>query len=318
MGDEVIFSPVQAENRWGRAASLVVPLVVSLRPWQWAKNSVVLLPLVFTIDQDLRGRDFDSAMDLAGRALAGFAVFCIMSSSVYLINDILDRRRDIAHPKKRHRPIPSGALSVRVAFWTAVAFALLSLTAALALNTEFGIITGLYFAMNLSYSVYFKRVVILDLLLVAGGYVVRLAAGTLLLETATSPWLYTTIGLGALVIVLSKRRSEVLGAGEGASAQRPVLNEYPLKLLQRLPVITGIGMLLVYALYVSEADTLPADRSMFLTIPFVVFSLFRYLHLAGARNEGESPELIILKDPPLLLAILLWMVTGVSILTLNR
>ena len=222
MGDEVIFSPVQAENRWGRAASLVVPLVVSLRPWQWAKNSVVLLPLVFTIDQDLRGRDFDSALDLAGRALAGFAVFCIMSSSVYLINDILDRRRDIIHPKKRNRPIPSGALSVRVAFWTAVTFALLSLTAAMALNSGFGIITGLYFVMNLSYSVYFKRVVVLDLLLVAGGYVVRLAAGTLLLETATSPWLYTTIGLGALVIVLSKRRSEVLGAGERASAQRPV------------------------------------------------------------------------------------------------
>lgn len=318
MGDEIVFSPVRDENRWGRVASLVMPLVVSLRPWQWAKNSVVLLPLVFTVDQVMRGRDFNSALDLAGRALAGVAVFCILSSSIYLINDILDRQRDIAHPKKRHRPIPSGALSVRVAFWTAATLAFLSLTAAMALNSEFGIITGLYLAMNLSYSVYFKRVVVLDLLLVAGGYVVRLAAGSLLLDIATSPWLYMTIGLGALVIVLSKRRSEVLEAGERASAQRPVLNEYPPKLLQRLPAIAGIGMLLAYAVYVSEADTLPADRSMFLTIPFVVFSLFRYLHLAGARSEGESPELIILKDRPLLLAILFWMVTGVSILALNR
>jgi 4-hydroxybenzoate polyprenyltransferase len=299
---------------------MVLPLVVSLRPWQWVKNGVLLMPFIFSVNSAWRPGDTALVLSLLKSSLAGLAVFCLVSGAVYLVNDVVDRRGDRAHPKKSRRPIASGALPVAVALAAAVVLAGLGLAWSLLLHPGFAAIIVGYVGLNVGYSVHLKKVVILDVMIVASGYVLRMAAGSVLLGIPTSPWLYMTLGLGALFIALGKRESEVLLAGAGASGQRRVLGSYTPELLRLLLGVTTTGTLLTYGLFLfnAEATTLPSNHSMFLTFPMVIFGLFRYLYLIEVAEGAESPELIILKDPPLVLALLSWGITGLVVLLLNR
>ncbi len=297
---------------------LLVPLVLSLRPWQWMKNGVVLLPLVFSVNTVWRPGDVAHAAGLFQTALAGFAVFCLVSGAVYLVNDVADREGDRAHARRSRRPVASGALSARAALIAAALLMAAGGAWSVLLDAAFALNIAVYAALNLGYSLGLKRVVLLDVMIVAGGYVLRMVAGSVLLGVPTSPWLYMTLGLGALFMVLGKRESETLLAGEGAPRQRAVLGSYSSDLLRLLLGITATGTLLAYGLYIFTSETMPANESMFLTLPLVIFGLFRYLYLIEVEEGAESPELIILKDRPMVLAILSWAIAGVVILLLDR
>ncbi|HUC42480.1 MAG TPA: decaprenyl-phosphate phosphoribosyltransferase [Candidatus Sulfotelmatobacter sp.] len=271
----------------------------ALRPRQWVKNVFVLAALVFA------GRLHDPAAVL--RALAAFGVFCLLSSSVYLFNDIRDRDADRAHPKKRHRAIASGELAPGVAAGASVLLAIAALVAAFALTPRLGGVAAAYFVLNLAYSFGLKRVVILDVMLVAAGFLLRAWAGAAVLDVAISHWLVLCTGLLALFLGFVKRRQELQALG-GTEATRAILKEYSLEYLdQMIAVVTG-ATVVAYALYAFSPEVAQklGTRTIGLTIPFVVFGIFRYLYLVHQRGEGENPTALVLSDPPLVVDILLW------------
>ena len=296
------------------AYKLARGIVLSMRPVQWTKSLMLFLPLAFSWSLDETG----PAGELFLRALAGAAIFCVLSGAVYIINDIFDRERDREHPRKRGRPIASGELPVGAAQTTAVLMLALALAGSFLLEPSFGIVSVAFLAMSLGYSAFLKRLIILDVMMVSSGYLLRVVAGALIIDVTASPWLYTTIGLGALFIALSKRHSELVAAGRNAENQRAVLGQYSQPFLSQLISITSTSTLVAYALYTFEAGTVPENHSMMLTVPFVVFGLFRYLHLVNQTNEAETPEKLIIHDMPLIIDILLWATTAMIVLVLNR
>ena len=172
--------------------------------------------------------------------------------------------------------------------------------------------------MNLGYSSFLKRMIILDVMVVSAGYLLRVVAGALIIDVTVSPWLYLTIGLGALFIALGKRYSELRAAGSNAASQRSVLGQYTREFLGQLIGISSTATLVAYALYTFTASNVPNNHSMMLTVPFVVFGLFRYLYLINQTNEAESPELVIIKDKPLVIDILMWAATAITVLAVTR
>ena len=300
-----------------RAIGIARGTVISMRPVQWTKNLLVFLPLAFSWSLEETG----PAGELVLRALAGGLIFCVLSGAVYIINDMLDQQGDRAHPRKRMRPIASGELPLAVAGTTAGLLLAVSLAGSFLMGTGFGIVTAVFLAMNLGYSSYLKNIIIVDVMIVGAGYLLRTVAGALIIDVDPSPWLYTTIGLGALFIVLGKRYSELRAAGSNAANQREVLDQYSQTFLSQTLGMTGTATLVGYALYTFTTDTasnVPANHSMMLTLPFVVFGLFRYLYIVNHTNEAESPELVMLRDKPLVIAVLLWVATAMTVLLLNR
>ena len=297
---------------------LAAALLRSMRPIQWTKSLVVFLPLAFSIDERWDPKDAGLVGELVLMAAAGVLVFSALSGAVYIVNDVFDKSRDAVHPRKRHRPIASGAVPPAAALAAAVLVMAASVAGGFLLDTGFGIVGAVFLVMNLGYSSYLKRVIILDVMMVAAGYLLRVVAGALIIDVSTSPWLYSTIGVGALFIAVAKRYSELSAAGDAAAAQRPVLGEYSQAFLGQLVSITGTAAVVAYALYTFTASNVPENHSMMLTIPFVVFGLFRYLYLMDRTNLAESPELVILRDKPLLAAVVLWMVTSVAVLGVDR
>lgn len=272
---------------------------LALRPKHWIKNAFVLAPLVFA------GRLSDPGS--ATRAAVALAVFCALSSSVYLLNDVADREADRLHPKKRFRPIAAGDLAVLPAVLLAAALALGSLASAAALSPALAAVSALYLAQNLAYSFALKRVVILDVMLVAAGFLLRAWAGAVAVGVAMSEWLVLCTGLLALFLGFVKRRQEIASAPE-STEQRPILREYSLPFLdQVIAVVTG-SVVTAYALYAfsEEVAAKLGTRHLGLTIPFVLFGIFRYLYLVHLRGEGENPTALVLSDRPLLLNVLLW------------
>jgi 4-hydroxybenzoate polyprenyltransferase len=307
-----------------KAARLPSPLklgadvLLSMRPIQWTKSLMVFLPLAFSVNERWQPGEGSLVGELLLRVVAGAAIFCALSGAVYIVNDIFDRRRDAVHPTKQRRPIASGELPVAAARTIALMVAALSLAASFLLDLGFGVVGVAFLALNLGYSSYLKRIIILDVMVVSAGYLLRVLAGALIIDVAASPWLYTTIGLGALFIALGKRYSELAAAGAGAPDQRTVLGEYSHAFLGQLISITGTATLVAYALYTFTARNVPQDHSMMLTIPFVVFGLFRYLYLVNRTYDAESPERVILRDRPLLIDIAMWGASAVIILAVSR
>ena len=292
-------------------------VVLSMRPIQWTKSLLVFLPLAFSLGEKWELDDTGLFGELFLRALIGSLIFCALSGAVYLINDIFDRERDRVHPRKRKRPIASGELPLAVARTSAVLLLAGSISSSFIMGTGFGIVSVAFVAMNLGYSSFLKRLIILDVMMVSAGYLIRVVAGALVIDVTVSPWLYTTISLGALFIALGKRYSELKSAKERAAEQRSVLEEYSEPYLSQLITITSTATLVAYALYTFTASNVPDDHSMMLTGPFVVFGLFRYLYLVNHTNDAESPELVILKDKPLLIDVLLWAATAILVLALH-
>ncbi len=279
-------------------------LIKSMRLRQWTKNAFVLAAVVF--DRQL------GHLPAVLRSLAGFFLFCLLSSSVYLINDVLDAPADRQHPEKRNRPIASGKLPIPVAIAAAIIMIVITIPAAFFLSPGFGWITLAYFLINLAYSTRLKHIPLLDVMIIAAGFVLRVAGGvTLVVVERFSPWLYVVTTLGALYIGFGKRRSELALLEKEANSHRRVFDGYTLPLLDQLILIVSSTTIIAYSLYTFSAPNLPTNHSMMLTIPFVLYGVFRYLYLIQVKQAGGAPEELLLTDRPLQAAIILW---GIAIL----
>jgi 4-hydroxybenzoate polyprenyltransferase len=280
-------------------------IIKTMRPRQWTKNVFVLAALVF--DRQLFG-----AVDPVLRSIGGMLLFCLLSSSVYIINDIRDVEADRQHPTKRNRPIASGALPIPTAMGVVVLLLAITFPLAYFLSPEFFLISVLYFLINLAYSLHLKNILLVDVLIIAAGFVLRVAAGVSLIQVERfSPWLYVVTSLGALYIGFGKRRAEMMLLQAGANNHRRVLDGYTLPFLDQMITIVSSTTVIAYSLYTFSAPNLPSNHAMMLTIPFVLYGIFRYLWLLQVKQEGGAPEEILLKDRPLQIDILLW---GISVL----
>lgn len=274
-------------------------LIKSMRLRQWPKNLFILAAVIFD------GQLFNRASLLV--SIAGVLVFCLISSSVYLINDVKDIESDRQHPVKKNRPIASGKLPVQIAITAAVVLLVISFPAAYLLSPGFAIISGIYFLMNLAYSFHLKHVPLIDVLIIAAGFVLRVAAGvTLIAVQRFSPWMYVVTTLLALFIGFGKRRAELKQLSINANNHRRVLDGYSIPFLDQLITIVSSSTILTYSLYTFSAPNLPENHSMMLTIPFVLYGIFRYLYLIQIKGEGGAPEELVLTDRPLQATILLF------------
>jgi len=289
----------------------------SLRPKQWVKNGLVFLPFIFAIDQVWSPTDLTPVPGFVVQLMILLAAFCALSSSVYLLNDLLDRDADRQHPVKRHRPVASGKVGVPFAVALMIILGGGGLAAMTVLRPVLGGIGLVYLAINLAYSVGLKKVVLVDVLFVSSGYVIRAVAGAVAIGANPSPWLYAVTGAGALFIVLGRRYAEVRLAGEDVALQRPVLSAYGGPFISQLLGIAATASLVGYTLYTVEAESLPANHTMLLTVPLVTFGLFRYLYLLNNSPEAESPEQLVTRDIPLVVAILCWVGVSALVLLLN-
>jgi len=271
-----------------------------MRPKQWAKNVFVFTALVF--DRKL--------LNLTAflTTLAGAAIFSLIASAVYIFNDIADSESDKQHPTKKDRPIASGKLPLGAAWAAAIILLLIALPLAFLLDPAFLSICLVYFVLNMLYSVKLKHIPLIDVLVLASFYLLRVISGTTLIDVRRfSPWLYVVTSLFALFIGLGKRRAELVLQYENGGKVRPVLEGYTIELLDQLINIVSGTTIVSYSLYTFSAPNLPDNHSMMLTIPFVLYGIFRYLFLIQA-GKGGAPEDIALSDRPLQAAILLWSV----------
>lgn len=284
-------------------------LLKTMRPRQWTKNAFVLAALVF--DQQL------THLPALGKTLAAFVLFCVLSGTIYIINDIFDVVADRNHPKKRLRPIAAGILPIPVAITAAVLFAGITLPVSYLLSPAFTLILLAYFVTNLAYSKWLKHIPIIDVLVLASGFVLRVAAGVSVINVQRfSPWLYVCMTLLALYIGFGKRRAELTQLG-GQSDQRRVLDGYTLPFLDQIITIVSSTTIIAYSLYTFSAPNVPANHTMMLTIPFVLYAIFRYLYLVQVKQEGSAPEELVLTDRPLQVTVLLWGAAVVGVFYLH-
>jgi len=283
-----------------RPRSPGVAFLVSLRPRQWTKNLLLFAGLLFTLDQ---GQGTSQVI----KALAAFVVFSLLSSSIYLINDVVDRDRDRTHPKKCRRPIASGELGVPTAVAASIILGLFSLTAAFLLGFQFGLVALTYASLTVAYSFYLKNVVILDVLVLASGFVLRAIAGAVVINVFISGWLILCTMMLALFLALSKRKAELLASIEsGSMSSRRILTEYTGPMLDQMIVIVTSACLMSYALYTFQSPAAKTHHYLMATIPFVLYGIFRYLYLAHRHDLGESPDSVLLEDRPMLINLLLF------------
>ncbi len=270
---------------------MLIDLIRSMRPRQWPKNAFVFVALLFD------RKFFDPASVLP--TVVAFVLLCLMSGAVYLMNDLADIESDRRHPTKRHRPLPSGRLNPRVAGVAAVVLATISLVAGYFLSRELAVILLLYLLSQIAYTFRLKHVVLIDVLTIAAGFVLRIAAGVAVIDVERfSPWLYIFGGFLALFMALGKRRHELVLLGGEAANHRAILDDYNLDLIDRLQGVVTTSAVVSYSLYTFLAEGLPDNHAMMLTIPFVLYGIFRYLYLIHIRNEGGAPEEILLRDRP--------------------
>jgi len=279
--------------------SLPRALLVSLRPHQWTKNLVVLAALAFSKHL------FD--VDAVVRAGSAFVVFCALSGAAYLANDLVDAERDRAHPVKRTRPIASGALALPVARAAGAALFALGLLASWALGPAFFLCALAYLGLNMAYTFGLKNLVILDVLAIAVGFVLRAVAGAVVIQVVFSSWLIVCTLLLALFLSLAKRRHELVTL-EDAAGHRSILAEYSPYLLDQMTAVVTASCLTAYAFYTLAPETVEKYRTdrLALTIPFVIYGIFRYLYLVHRKEQGGSPSDVLLTDRPLLAATVLW------------
>jgi 4-hydroxybenzoate polyprenyltransferase len=293
-------------------------LLRALRPKQWLKNGIVALALIFSVGQAWLPRHPDSWLPLLARTAVAFIAFTLLASAEYLVNDLRDLDADRLHPRKRLRPLAAGTLRPRLAVTAAVLLAIAGLGVGALLDWRFGLLLLAYGATVLSYSYFLKHVVIVDVLTVAIGFVLRAAGGAIVIRVPISPWLYLCTILGALFLAITKRRHELLLLGDESGAHRMSLDEYSPELLDQMTSVVTASTVVAYSLYTVTAENLPANHAMLLTLPFVLYGVFRYLLLVYSRDEGGSPEEVLLRDRPLLIDIALWLLSAGVILVVFR
>jgi 4-hydroxybenzoate polyprenyltransferase len=296
---------VGAEIATATRAGLLGELVRAARPLQWMKNLLLFAGIVFAVELDDPARWRD--------ALLIFAAYCAASSAAYLVNDVRDRERDAAHPVKRRRPVAAGTVSPRAALAAAAALVLVAAGLGLLVGLEsLGLLAG-FVALQFAYTAGLKDAILVDVLVIAGLFVVRAAAGAVAVDVRLSPWLVVCTGLLALFLALAKRRGELLQLHADETPSRPVLAGYSLELVDQLLSVVAAATISAYALYTFTATS---SEAMMLTIPFVVFGIFRYLYLVHRRDIGEEPEQVLIRDPAILLTVTGWVATAALILVL--
>ncbi len=292
------------------------PLLDAMRPYQWPKNGLVFAAFAFSAGDAWKPGEVDSWWPLFWRSTALFALWCLVSSSTYLINDVRDREADLLHPRKKHRPVASGALSVRTAQWAAVVLAVVAVGPAMALDPTSGAILAGYAIVMSGYSYGLKRVAILDVLILGTGVIGRAISGATVIDVSISPWLYVCTSFGAFFFASSKRWSEYRQLGEAAARHRPALATYTHELLSQMLVVSAAAALLSYALYTIESEHVPRNGAMALTLPFVAFGLFRYLLLLDGPRKADSPDQILFTDPQIIAAVAGFLTTAMTIMVL--
>lgn len=248
------------------------------------------------------------------RSIAAFIAFCAVSSAGYIINDYLDIEHDRIHPTKRHRPLASGAVAPRVGLAIAAGLIVFGLILALGVNLILPMVIVGYAALTLAYSLRLKNIVLVDAFVIATGFLLRAVAGAAAVEVPVSPWLMLCTMLLALFLAFGKRRSELVRLGDTAAAHRSALSGYSLTLLDQLMVITAGSSIMAYSFYSFSSESVPQNGVMMLTVPFVIFAVFRYLLLVMRRGEGGAPETLLWRDTPLLASVILWAVVVLAIM----
>jgi 4-hydroxybenzoate polyprenyltransferase len=287
---------------------VLLNLLISLRPGQWTKNLFVFAALVFA----QRLTDTDAVVT----AVVAFFVFCALSSTVYLVNDVLDRQQDQRHPLKAHRPIASGAISPALALIVAALLGVAAMIVALGLGWHFFQIAAGFLVLLIAYSAFLKHIVILDVLTIAAGFALRAAAGAAAIAVPISHWLLVCTTLLALFIALSKRRHELTLLTEKAIDHRPILGDYTPYLLDQMISVVTASTLIAYAFYTISPETTAKFGTdlLSLTIPFPLYGIFRYLYLVHRRDKGGSPAELVVNDRPLLVCVALWALSVILII----
>jgi 4-hydroxybenzoate polyprenyltransferase len=281
-------------------------LARAIRPHQWFSNLVIFAPLVFSLNL-LQPK-------LLLRVGVGFLLLCGLSAVTFLVNDAVDRERDRRHPVRRHRPVAAGELPVWQAVLAAIVLAAVSLVGAFLWQPAFALVASGYLLVMVGYSLALRRFPVVDVLAIAGGVVLRAVAGAVLIQVMVSPWLYLGVGGLGLLLALGRVQHEMQLA---AATDTLELDKYTPAAVRRMNSVTVATTLVMYCLYTSLAPGLPPDHSMMLTIPIVVYAVFRYRFLASRRLDERSPERLMLADPPLLVAVGLWVLTVVGVLYLH-
>jgi len=285
----------------GSADGKVSAYLEIIRPKQWYKNLLLFVGIVFAHKLG----EFNPLL----YAIVGFASFCALSSAVYVLNDIVDREKDRAHPRKCRRPIPSGRITVASAAVYALALGALGLVGSLMLGFTFVLVSLAYLAVSVSYSIYFKSVVIVDALAIAAGFVIRAYAGTVAIDVPISPWLVICVFFLALFLTFGKRRQELALLGNQAENHREILKHYSLHMVEDMMAVSTSTLILSYAMY----TFLATNEYMMLTIPFAIYGLLRYMFLVHIAGKGGEPELIF-KDLPSVINLGLWVLVVILII----
>jgi 4-hydroxybenzoate polyprenyltransferase len=287
---------------------VIKEIIKSLRPYQWTKNFFVFAPLIFSENV------FNFPLTL--KSIVAFALFCVLSGAIYIWNDLRDIDEDKLHPVKSQRPLASGRLEKTPAVVAFVFLCVLGLGLSFVLNLNFFFLALGYVLLQLAYSGWLKHVVILDVLLVAAGFLIRVIAGGVAIGVEISAWLLICTFLLALFIALSKRRHELIFLEKDASNHRPILKEYSPYLLDQMISVVTASTVIAYCLYTISEETIAkfGSSNLIFTVPFVLYGIFRYLYLIHQKCEGGSPESLLIKDKPFFIAILLWIVSSILIL----
>lgn len=278
-------------------------LIISMRPKQWLKNVIVFAGLYFAKDV--------IRLEKVILALVAFICFCLISSGGYLFNDLLDRDKDRLHPQKKRRPIAAGTLPVSYAIASAIILIGVSLWAGFASNVAFGYILLSYLMLTISYSLYLKRIIILDVLIIAMGFVLRAIGGTIAIREEVSSWLIICTIFLSLFLALTKRRSEYKSLGQQAAQVRSTFGFYDVHFLDQMIIAVTAACFISYTLYTLDPATILkfGTRNLALTLPFVIYGLFRYLYLVHSENFGENPETALLYDTPILFCVIAYLVS---------
>jgi 4-hydroxybenzoate polyprenyltransferase len=278
--------------------------VIALRPLQWSKNLLLFAGLLFA-------EKLGDVTRVWLNVLA-FLSFCLISGAVYIYNDLQDIEEDRLHPRKRLRPVASGKLPVTVASWLMVGVMLIGLVLAFWIRYAFGWLAVLYVLLSLVYSLGAKHIVILDVFLIAAGFVLRALAGAVAIDVHISGWLLACTTLLSLFLGFCKRRHELIVLGEEASNHRLTLGEYSIGLLDQFIAIVSSATIITYALYTIQSATATQHENLKYTIPVVMYGIFRYLYLVHRKDLGGAPEQVLLEDRGIQATILLWIVMAVS------
>jgi 4-hydroxybenzoate polyprenyltransferase len=286
-------------------------LLQALRAQQWIKNLFIFAPLLFS--ENLTNKPL---LLLTVRA---FVAFCLISSAQYVFNDIKDLEEDRSHPVKCRRPLASGRMTIGAAIALLVGMGAGGMLVAATINLPFFLIAAGYFVLQVLYTVWLKHIVILDVFIIAAGFLIRVVAGGLAIGVEVSSWLLICTILLSLFLALGKRRYELTLLQEDAANHRPILKEYNTYLLDQMISVVTASTFVAYCLYTISAETVEkfGTKNLIFTVPFVLYGIFRYLYLIHQKAEGGTPEALVIRDKPLLIDIFLWVLSAALILQLR-